>query len=95
LTNPVTTKYDFDLMDRKFMHSLDVVGDLTTGDTIDIRWSDDDYRTWSSWKTLNMSPRAYFKRLGHFRRRAFELLHTGNYPLRLEALEFEVDIGVN
>lgn len=86
-----TTKYDMETMNLKSMQSLNIVSDIVgSSKTVDIRWSDDDYNTWSSWKTLSFSPRAYFCSLGSFRRRAFNIKYTGGIPARFEALEFDV-----
>jgi hypothetical protein len=86
-----TMKYDFDTMNLKSMQSLNVVSDqVGTTTTMQIRWSDDDYRTWSDWRTLNFNPRAYFANLGSFRRRAFNLKYAGGLPARFESLEFDV-----
>jgi hypothetical protein len=90
-----TPKYDGGTMNRKSMHNLNVVGDEQTAQTIDIRWSDDDYTTWSTWHTLSIASRSILYRLGMFRRRAFNMLFIGNTDCRLEALEFEVDIGTH
>jgi len=95
LAEVVTTKYDFETMARKFMTSLNVVCDLISGGTLTIRWSDDDFTTWSSWKTLSLTSRPFFARLGSFRRRAFNILFTGNNPFRVEALETEVTLGTH
>jgi len=65
-----TSKYDGSTMNRKFMHNLTVVGDQ--GSTYTIRWSDDDYTTWNTFKTLD-TIRPWFARCGSFRRRAFVL----------------------
>ena len=86
-----TSKLDFDTMNIKAMQSLNVVSDqVGTSTTMQIRWSDDDYRTWSDWRTLNFNPRAYFSGLGSFRRRAFNLKYAGGLPARFEALEFDL-----
>jgi len=86
-----TLKYDFDTMNIKAMQSLNVVSDLVgTNTTMQIRWSDDDYRTWSDWRTLNFVPRAFYVGLGSFRRRAFNLQYSGGLPARFESLEFDL-----
>ena len=86
-----TSKYDFDTMNIKAMQSLNVVSDqVGTTTTMQIRWSDDDYRTWSDWRTLNFNPRAFYSGLGSFRRRAFNLKYSGGLPARFEALEFDL-----
>ena len=86
-----TLKYDFDSMNLKSMQGIHVVCDqVGTNTTMQLRWSDDDYRTWSDWRTLNFNPRAYFSNLGSFRRRAFNLKYSGGLPARFEAFEFDV-----
>lgn len=92
LADVYTQKYDGSTMNRKFMHNLNVVGDL--GSTFTIRWSDDDYTTWNSFFTLSPS-RPFVTRCGSFRRRAFHIRHTANEDFRLEAIEFEVDVGTH
>lgn len=92
LGDAYTKKYDGSSMNRKFMHNLNVVGDL--GATYTIRWSDDDYVTWSPFVTLSTT-RPFISRLGSCRRRAFHVRHTANEDSRLEAIEFEVDIGTH
>ena len=85
-----TTKYDFETMNLKSMQSFNYVSDLQQGKTIQVRWSDDDYNTWSDWRTISLYPRAYFTTLGSFRRRAFNIKYTGGIPFRSEAIEFDV-----
>jgi hypothetical protein len=92
LADAYTSKYDGSTMNRKFMHNLNVVGDL--GSTFTIRWSDDDYATWNTFLSLS-STRPFVSRCGSFRRRAFNIRHTANEDFRLEALEFEVDVGTH
>jgi hypothetical protein len=92
----ITSKLDFNNINRKFMYSMNLIGDTTTSSsTIDFRWSDDDYKTWSNWKTVDLVTRPYFMKLGYFRRRAFNFKHTANSPVRLEGLEFDINMGVN
>jgi len=86
-----TSKLDFDTMNIKAMQSLNVVSDqVGTSTTMQIRWSDDDYRTWSNWRVLNFNPRAFTTSLGSFRRRAFNLQYSGGLPARFESLELDL-----
>lgn len=89
LCDVVTNKYDMDSYNRKFMHSLKLVGDsYSPNNLISFYWTDDDYQTWSNEKTINMNDDfPAFQRLGAFRRRAFRFYHTNNMPLRLESVE--------
>lgn len=90
-TEIYTTKYDFESMNLKSMQSLNIVSDMVgTTKTIDVRWSDDDYNTWSDWRTLSFYPRAFYVSLGSFRRRAFNIKFNGGVPARFEALEFDL-----
>lgn len=85
-------KQDFDTDNYKFFHSLVLIGDETTHN-VSVRWSDDDYNTWSTPVNLHIGDRPYHTRTGFSRRRAWELTHTGNSRIRLEALEILYSIG--
>lgn len=89
ITEIVTNKYDMDTLNRKFQSNLRILGDwYSTNTNIDVRWTDDDYKTWSNWKTIDLTDNyPNFARMGAFRRRAYNLKHTENTALRLEALE--------
>jgi hypothetical protein len=88
----VFAKQDFEVDNLKFFNQVTVIGDAVV-DPISLRWSDDDYVTWSGTKILPIGTRPHFKRLGSGRRRAWEFTHTGNSALRLEAVEVEYSIG--
>lgn len=85
-------KQDFDTDAYKFYHQTTVIGDKSTHAYV-LRWSDDDYTTWSNDKILNVGDRPYFMRSGKARRRAWEIEYTHNSPSRLEALEVTYSIG--
>lgn len=92
-----TNKFDMDTYNRKFMSSIELVGDrYATPNPVSISWSDDDYQTWSSPHNITLSDDfPSHPRLGSFRRRAFQLTHIENQPLRLEALEITYDEGIS
>ncbi len=97
LVEGVTKRFDSETMSRKFNHGLYWVAD-DPGSTaiLSFRWSDDDYQTWSNWKTVDLHKRAFFPRAGAFRRRAFNFTYQNNLPLRLEAIEFtDMQTGMN
>jgi hypothetical protein len=85
-------KLDFDTDKYKFFHKTAIIGDKSTGTDI-IRWSDDDYTSWSNDYELTSGIRPYLMRSGKARRRAWELKYTDNSPRRLEALEVVYSIG--
>jgi len=96
-TEIYTTKFDFETMNLKSMQSLNIISDLLdSGYTIQVRWSDDDYLTWSSGRSIDLTDGfPATQQLGSFRRRAFRIRHADNKPLRLEALEVTYDTGIS
>jgi hypothetical protein len=88
-----TPKFDAGNNDKKFTATLEVVGDKVDS-TAYIRYTNDDYRTWSKYRPVDLdTQRSRLNRLGQGRRRAYELRHHDNVPLRLEALELTVSQG--
>lgn len=85
-------KQDFDTDSYKFFFQTTIIGDSSTG-SYTLRWSDDDYATWSNTKTLTAGSRPYFLRSGKSRRRAWEIGYTDNSGSRLEAIEVTYSIG--
>lgn len=75
---------------RKVNSCLILTGD-SISDTISVRHSDDDYTTWSNYRSLDLSlSKPCLYNLGSFKRRAYEFLYTGLFPLRLENAELSV-----
>ena len=89
LLDLITNRFDMDTINRKFQSNIRLVGDrYESGNSVDIRWTDDDYQTWSNWKPLALTDDfPNFARMGSFRRRAYQWRHTGNYPFRCESME--------
>lgn len=97
-TQITTLKLDFDNMNRKDIYRMAVFGDwpLSGDSTITVEWSDDDYRTWSNPRTIQLSSNhPWTRRLGKFVRRAFRITHTDNTPLRLEGMEVDINNGTS
>jgi hypothetical protein len=94
LTDIYTTKMDFESINRKFLHRFVILGDEVAAGSISLRWSDDDYVTWTNYFTISLAASPMeLHRLGAFRRRAFHLRYTGNTSLRLEGIEAEISLG--
>jgi len=84
---------DFGLMASKRYNRFELVGDKVTTNIL-VRYSDDDYQSWSLYRTIPMAQkRAKISNLGSGRRRAFGLRHTENTPLRLSTAEIDFDVG--
>ena len=89
----VTDIHDAQTMKRKFFRRIEVVGDKVPA-TMKIRRTDDDYRTWSSYRSVNLNVnRPVIYQCGQSRRAAWEFLCTDNQPIRLESAEFDFDVG--
>lgn len=79
---------------NKFWSSLQLIGDRTAVD-MDVRWSDDDYQTWSTSRTISMNQeRPILWQLGAARRRAVQLSSLSDAPIRLQELEVAVKQGI-
>ena len=78
----------------KYNYELFLVGDFTNNaDTIDISWSDGGNQAYNTARSLETDQKRKLTRLGRFQRRSFDLQYRGNQPLRLEALELEIEPG--
>ena len=89
-------KMDFGSSKRKFFEQLDILSDQETSTSdLGIFWSDDDYQTFTSVSTVDLSAeRPFLMRLGSARRRAFKLVHSANTPMRLGGMEVRISEGV-
>lgn len=78
---------------RKFCTHAQLIADTVTANAF-LRYSDNDYSTFSDYQKLDLSlDRKELRRLKDFRRRAFEVRHTDNTAFRAQALEIEVNEG--
>ena len=103
LTNPIvcqiiTPKYDFGTYNRKMCSRLALIGDVPTtsgtGNALTVSWSDNDYVTWSTPRTISFDyDYPVIAQLGNFRRRAFRLTYNQPYLLRLEAMDLDINKG--
>lgn len=72
---------------KKFVSETEIIGDKVDS-TAYIRYTNDDYQTWSKYRPVDLNTqRSKLNRLGQTRRRAYEVRHHDNVPLRLESLE--------
>jgi hypothetical protein len=91
-----TSRFDNDSSKLKFMSKIEFIADRqTTASTMSVRYSDDDYQSWTSPRTVSLTDRAVLWRLGSFRRRAFLFIHESNTPFRIEAVEMDLDQGTH
>lgn len=84
-----TPKLDEGSTKYKTMSKAELIGDKVSSVAV-INYTDDDWATYSSFRPVDLSAtRSQIRRLGNFRRRAFQILHVKNALLRLEAVEVE------
>ena len=75
--------------DNQFLGKIELLSDRVDSNAF-MRWSNDDYQTWTKYRSVDLdAPRAQLRRCGDFRRRAVEVLHLGNKPVRFTAIEIE------
>ena len=88
-----TGKFDAGNKRQTFWGRMDFVADQNTG-TPGIYFTDDDYQTYSTTRTVDVSTaRPALFRNGMSRRRAWVVTQTDNNPIRWEAIEQEFEQG--
>lgn len=89
-----TPPFDASTRRRKMLSMLNFVGDQESGSLLYVRSSDDDYRTWCNFRTVDLS--AVSPNLtdeGTFVKRAYHFRHKANTDFRMQAVEVQYDIG--
>ena len=93
-TKGVLEKFDQGNNYNKTCERFEVIGDLTTSSAnLSVSWSDDDYKNFTTARTVDLSSRPILTRLGRFQRRAYKWEFDANLPLRLEAFEMHLSQG--
>lgn len=96
LVEIVTDKIDFNTDQLKHQANLSLICDSQSSGTVTVDWTDDDYNTYGTSRTLDLTlARSFTKSGGTFRRRAYRLRHSSNAPFRAEALELDYQARIN
>lgn len=94
----ISDKYDFGVMNNKFMNRLSLVCDVPNGNNVvscQLSWTDNDYQSFTTPRTIPISnTMPVITQLGMFRRRAFKLVYSDAYPLRLQGFEVDINLGI-
>lgn len=93
-----TPNFDGGTRRVKNLNMLEFVGDKVDGSKLLVRNNDLDYSagSWTNFREVDMSQnRPQLDRNGSFIRRAYHIRHQSNTPLRLQAVEMQVDLGTN
>lgn len=94
-----TANQDDGMNNRKFCSRLSLIADrYTSSNPVTVTYSNDDYQTFSTGRVIDLaysSTNVSINRYawGQYRRRAWNLFHNANMPLRMEALEYDVQAG--
>jgi len=98
----LTAKFDAGTNKRKFLSRIGVLAAMgsTAATTVSVSWSDDDYETFSTDRTvsINATEGANLYRCGAFNARAFKVSVANDSSgriARVAALELEYEIGTN
>lgn len=81
---------------RTFWEEINIIGDQnTSSSTLTVEASDDDYATWTTIGSVDLSADLRrITRCGSSYRRAWALVHSDNAPMRLEAIAGRLRMGV-
>lgn len=93
LVEIVTDRLDFGTIHQKRLFRVELLADVESTGTVTLDWSDDDYATWSTSRSLDLTTRPYTKGCGTFRRRAFRFKHSANTPFRTGFMEVDYSEG--
>lgn len=90
-----TDPWDGGVAVRKFIHRARLVGDLQTvsGATIDLTWSDDNYKTFSTARSISLETLPALTRFGKTDRRVWRVKSEANSPIRLDGVDMVFSIG--
>lgn len=80
-------------MKNKMLTRLELIGDLTGEGKVWISWTDDDYKTFTRPRCVDLSRRDFLTRCGRFQRRAFRIQTEFPNQVRFRGLELRMDVG--
>lgn len=88
-----TDRESFDSLHDKYAARVVLYASRSTA-VVDVSWSDDDYQTFTTPRTLSLDfEKPTLNRLGRFITRAFKVSYTGAEDIRLRHFEFDYNIG--
>jgi hypothetical protein len=87
ITTPVISDFK-----RIFYDRLTINADNTSA-TATVKWTDNDYTTWSSGQSVTLGTRPVLHRLGASRKRAFSISGSSSHSVRIHGLELDYSEG--
>lgn len=89
-----TPEHDFGTQREKQLAAMYFRGNRITGSMLQMRYSDDDFSSWSNFRDLDMGQkRPSLTNCGSFYRRAWHLRHQSPTPFRIKTTDLQLDIG--
>lgn len=89
-----TPPFDASTRRRKQLNNLTIIADQIDGSTLYARCSDNDYESWSNFRSIDLSvKKPQLINCGTFQKRAYNFRHTANVFFRVQAVEVQYDIG--
>jgi Phage stabilisation protein. len=89
-----TPIFDANTARRKHMNLMRFVGDQERGSVLQVRFSDNDYKSWSNFRSVRLdTKKPSLTKCGTFTRRAYHFRHWSNTPLRMQAVDVQYDLG--
>lgn len=89
-----TPNYDGDVDREKYLPAIYFNSDITAGSQVFVRYSDDDYATWTTPITVDLSvKKPMVTDLGSFYRRAFHIRHAAPTRFRIKSLGMTMGLG--
>lgn len=89
-----TPDHDFGTQRTKQLAAMFMRGNRISGNILKIRWSDDDYASWTQFSEMNMNEtRPQITDCGSFYRRAWNIRQQSPVPFRIKTTDLQLDIG--
>ena len=89
-----TPNYDAGTSRDKTLPMMFFDASQVTGSTLQVRYSDDDYQTWSEFRNVDLGQRKpMLTGNGTFKRRALHLRHQSLTRFRMKSIDLQMDIG--
>jgi len=89
-----TPNFDGGTRYSKYLPRIDFIADQHPGSLLRVRSTDDDYQTWNEFREVDLStPNPGLRDEGSFSRRAYNFRHRCNTPLRVQAVELDLQLG--
>ena len=89
-----TPIFDANSARRKVLTRMEFVGDQQRGSTLFARCSDDDYQSWTNFRSVRLDQKKpALVNCGTFVKRAYHFRHWADTPFRIQAVDVQYDMG--